>query len=133
VGPRRNIPPDSLRACEVQGTLEAANVWFLGGRCRGPGLGGLGILDLKLFGYVLRMRWPWMQGMESDRVWSLLPVKEDPLTIVLFQASTVLVLGDGHSLKFWPDRWLQGKSLGGMAPDLVAAASKGHVGGRLDC
>jgi hypothetical protein len=69
-------------------------------------LGGMGILDLKLFSSALRLRWLWLQRTKLNRVWSLLPVKKDPTTTAFFHASTLLVLGDGQSFKFWQDAWL---------------------------
>jgi hypothetical protein len=38
----------------------------------------------------------------------------------IFFASTVMVLGDGSSALFWEDRWVDGKSIGEIAPDLLA-------------
>jgi hypothetical protein len=33
---------------------------------------------------------------------------------------TKMSLGDGTSALFWEDRWLDGKSIGEIAPDLLA-------------
>lgn len=41
--------------------------------CRPPELGGLGFLDLQLFGYALRMRWLWLKRTDDSRPWSQLP------------------------------------------------------------
>ncbi|XP_071677132.1 uncharacterized protein [Lolium perenne] len=38
----------------------------------------------------------------------------------IFFASTVMVVGDGSLALFWEDRWLDGKSVGEVAPDLLA-------------
>ena len=40
--------------------------------CRPPELGGLGFLDLQLFGYALRMRWLWLSRTDDNRPWSQL-------------------------------------------------------------
>jgi hypothetical protein len=52
---------------------KVANV-FWPGKVQPPlELGGLGILDLRLFGSTLRMRWLWMQYNELSRSWAKLP------------------------------------------------------------
>jgi hypothetical protein len=43
-------------------------------------LGGLGVLDLMLFGIASRCRWLWLQHMALDRLWSSLQISEDSLT-----------------------------------------------------
>jgi hypothetical protein len=76
-----------------------------GGKCllawkkvqRPLGLGGLGILDLRLFGSALRIRWLWLQHTEPSRPWAKLSFKEDKVTTAFFQASTIVVLGDGNT------------------------------------
>jgi hypothetical protein len=38
----------------------------------------------------------------------------------IFDISTFMVLGDGSSTLFWEDRWLDGRFLQDIAPDLLA-------------
>jgi hypothetical protein len=94
-------------------------------------LGGLGIMDLWLFGSALQLCWPWLQRVDTDCSWALLPVKEDSTTLTFFQASTVTVLDDGHMLKFWQDSWLNGQSIMMMVPDLVVELAKGWQHNRM--
>jgi hypothetical protein len=86
-------------------------------------LGGLGILDLRLLGIALRVRWPWLQRVELDRLWSSLAMTTDPRTQAFFSASTRFVLGDGNAFKFWNDPWIRGACIRDLAPDLLAAVS----------
>ena len=64
--------------------------------CQPLELGGLGFLDLKLFGYALRMRWLWMKRTEDNRPWSQLPDKHEDMVLSMFQASISIELGDGN-------------------------------------
>jgi hypothetical protein len=41
----------------------------------------------------------------------------------MFQAATVFCLGNGESIFFWTDRWLNGSSIREIAPSLFAAVS----------
>jgi hypothetical protein len=79
--------------------------------------GGLGILDLKLFSTALRLRWLWLSQTDSSRAWSAFPVKEDQATTAFFYSSISIIVGDGKSVLFWLDHWLDGKSIA----DLVAS------------
>jgi hypothetical protein len=87
-------------------------------------LGGLGVLDLRLFGSVLCLRWLWLQRTDPSRSWSLLSIIEDVSTSAFFQTSIVVILGNGEKLKFWNDARLDGRSIADMAPDLVDAVSR---------
>lgn len=53
------------------------------------------------------MAWRWLDMHFTEEHW-------------VFNASTKMSLGDGTSALFWEDRWLDGKSIGEIAPDLLA-------------
>ena len=89
--------------------------------CRPPELGGLGIINLEIFGYALRIRWLWLQKTDNSRPWSQLPVAHEPIVVAMFNASTSMQLGDGTTTLFWEDRWLQGLSISELAPCLYNA------------
>lgn len=55
-------------------------------------LGGLGIHDLKLMGYALRITWTWLQKTDDSRSWAALSKSHEPMVTALFQASTKIVL-----------------------------------------
>ena len=81
-------------------------------------MGGLGIVDMQLFGYALRMRWLWLRRVEGNQSWQELPTKEEPIVQAMFQESIYIELGDGNMALFWSDRWLHGQSLLDLAPCL---------------
>jgi hypothetical protein len=58
-------------------------------------LGRLNILDLKLSGNALRLRWMWLQQTDTSRSWLMLPIVEVSSTIIFFHASIEVILGDG--------------------------------------
>jgi hypothetical protein len=42
----------------------------------------------------------------------------------VFAASTTMEVGDGESARFWEDKWLDGRSIREMAPEVYALVSK---------
>jgi hypothetical protein len=42
----------------------------------------------------------------------------------VFAASTTMEVGDGESARFWEDKWLDGRSIKEMAPEVYALVSK---------
>jgi hypothetical protein len=60
--------------------------------CRPKELGGLGISDLRRTGVALRIRWVW-----KDRQTGAAPNTKDRVALALFDAATVLQLGDGKA------------------------------------
>jgi hypothetical protein len=68
--------------------------------CRPKELGGLGISDLKLFGYALQTRWLWLRKTDSSRAWSHLPLDIEPRVMAFFRCSTFTNLGNGNTALF---------------------------------
>lgn len=83
-------------------------------------LGGLGVRDLQHTGISLRIWWLWLQAIDPTRSWSHLPLPHNPEVRNFFRASTRWTLGDGRSCIFWTDPWLDGQSIGLVAPSLAA-------------
>ena len=109
--------------------LRRAFIWagtdaVAGGKCkvawplvtRPRDLGGLGISDLRQTGIALRVRWIW-----KDRRLGRAPRTSERSALALFQAATLFILGNGESIFFWTDRWLQGESVQSIAPAVFAA------------
>jgi hypothetical protein len=46
------------------------------------------------------------------------------LELDVFAASTAMVVGNGEATLFWKDRWLDGKSIKEMAPEVYALVPK---------
>ena len=63
--------------------------------CRPTSLGGLGILDLRYFGYALRLRWEWLRRAEPQRCWVNLPARLEKSVSAMAAVSMVVRLGDG--------------------------------------
>jgi hypothetical protein len=65
--------------------------------CRQKELGGLGIHDLSMFGRALCQRWCWYHWTDNDRPWKGMTLSCDEDGMSLFQASTVIRVGDGKT------------------------------------
>jgi hypothetical protein len=113
---------DKLRKC----FLWAGDGELTGGKCKvtwpvvcmpQPN-GGLGIKDLDCFGRALRLRWLWHQWDGEQKPWDglELPIAEEDTA--LFNAATVVLLGNGNRACFWTSRWLRGESLATRFPRL---------------
>jgi len=63
-------------------------------------LGGLGVPDLDKFGRALRLRWLWLQWTDSSRPWTGTDVPCNREDRLLFQASTLITIGDGNKARF---------------------------------
>ncbi|WVZ92630.1 LOW QUALITY PROTEIN: hypothetical protein U9M48_038679, partial [Paspalum notatum var. saurae] len=103
-----------------------------GGHCLGRvqrplGLGGLGILDLEIMGWALRMRWLWLKKTQPDRAWADLDIQVHPNSMAMFHISISSIVGDGSNTFFWRDKWLHGKSLADLAPSLYSYVAKRGV------
>jgi hypothetical protein len=64
--------------------------------CRPAQLGGLGVMDLQLFGYALRMRWLWFRKTDASRPWANLPDSTEKVVADLFHASVSVEIGNGE-------------------------------------
>jgi hypothetical protein len=64
---------------------------------------GLGVLDMRLLGVPLRIRWLWLLKTDPNRAWSSLSRSCDSLSTALFEASVERRLGNGESFLFWMD------------------------------
>jgi hypothetical protein len=92
--------------------------------CRPLSLGGLGVQDMERAGLALRMRWLWYNRTDQVRAWSGLELQFSRQEQSLFFASTHMIVGDGHLGRFWEDRWIAGRSVSQIAPELYACIPK---------
>lgn len=72
---------------------------------------------------------PWMalvyvgcgcKKTDPSHPWMGLQVKIHPNAIALFDMAIVTINGDGTNTRFWRDRWLQGRTISKVAPNLVS-------------
>ncbi|XP_071676990.1 uncharacterized protein [Lolium perenne] len=92
--------------------------------CRPLRLGGLGIPDLARTAISLRVRWIWRLHTDHLRPWRGLDMHFSKTELDVFAASTYMVVGNGESALFWEDRWLDGRSIKVMAPEVYALVPK---------
>jgi hypothetical protein len=94
-------------------------------------LGGLGVQDIERASLALRLRWQWFAKTDRDRAWSGLDLQFDEEERDLFHASTYTIIGNGQKTNFWEDRWIDGKSVREVAPQLYACIPKRRRKARL--
>ena len=72
----------------------------------------------------LRVRWPWLKKSEPSKPWATLPLHTSKEVDDLLSLATTTEIGDGANTLFWKDRWLSGKSVQSLAPNLFTLVSK---------
>jgi hypothetical protein len=84
--------------------------------CRPKKLGGLGILNMDKFATALRLRWPWLEWKDPNKIWvgSGNPCSFEDME--LFYASTSIDIGNGHKAPFWHSPWLHNRKPIEIAP-----------------
>jgi hypothetical protein len=92
--------------------------------CRPKHMGGLGMPDLERSGRALRLRWPWLQWTDPDRVWTGSKLPCNSADMNLFRASTKITIGNGEKASFWRDNWCDQGPLRDWAPDLYRIATR---------
>lgn len=89
--------------------------------------GGLGIPNLEVMGWSLNLRWLWLKKTQPDRPWNSFEVQVHPNAAAIFAVSIQSIVGNGTSTKFWTDRWLDGRRIVELAPNLFAAVNRKAV------
>ncbi|XP_071681454.1 uncharacterized protein [Lolium perenne] len=92
--------------------------------CRPIPHGGLGIQDLHRTSLALRTRWQWLSRTDNNRAWSGLDLQFTTEETDFFFVSTSMTIGNGQTAKFWEDRWIGGRAVREIAPDLYACIPK---------
>ncbi|XP_010229804.1 uncharacterized protein LOC104582150 [Brachypodium distachyon] len=86
--------------------------------------GGLGLLNLDIFGRALRLRWLWFEWTAPTRPWVGMPTPCDNQEHALFTAVTVASIGDGLMASFWDSNWIGGAPLRISFPLLFARSRR---------
>jgi hypothetical protein len=89
--------------------------------------GGLGILNLEKLGWALKIWWLWAEKMDRPRPWDGFQVEVPRNAKALFNMATIPIIGNGKRILFWKDRWLDGKNIAELAPNLFSTIGKPTV------
>jgi hypothetical protein len=84
----------------------------------------LGIHNLILLGWALRIRWLWANKTDPSRPWAGLPIQIPQNAQPLFNVAVDAIVGNGEKILFWKDRWLDGRTIAEIAPNLVKSVHK---------
>jgi hypothetical protein len=87
--------------------------------CRPPMYGGLGIHNLELMNWVLRIRWLWLQKTDGARAWQGLDLQVPSNAHAIFNMAVEAMVGNSQSILFWSDRWIQYRTITEVAPNLI--------------
>lgn len=63
-------------------------------------------------------------------MWADLPLPKERQVTIICAASITVLLGDGNLALFWKDRWINGRSIGEIAPHLIQAVPRRCINGR---
>ena len=94
-------------------------------------LGGLGIFNLKLFGWARRVRWLWLQKSDPGRPWAVFPLHFTKDVVCLFNSAVYTEIGNGLNTLFWTDKWLHGHCIQELAPAVFASIPRKVTKSRL--
>jgi hypothetical protein len=136
-----DLPAWAIKAIDK---LRRAFLWkggeeIKGGHCslawskvtRPKELGGLGLFDLKLFGWALRVRWLWLQKSDPGRPWAVFPLHFTKEVVCLFNSAVYTEIGNGLNTLFWTDKWLHGHCIQELAPAVFASIPRKVTKSRL--
>lgn len=86
--------------------------------------GGLGVLNLGVLSWALRLRWAWSEKTEPSRPWRGLSVQVPNNAWALFNMAVETAVVNGQNTLFWKDRWINAKTISELAPNLIRTVSK---------
>ena len=84
-------------------------------------------MDLERFARALRLRWLWFKWKQKDRAWNKFDTPCDKTDMELFNASTMVEVGNGKSTIFWTSSWINGKAAKNIAPRLFAKCKRKKI------
>lgn len=93
--------------------------------------GILGILNLEILGWALKLTWLWAQKTRRPRPWDNFQVEVPRNAKALFSMAVISIIGTGgKKIVFWKDRCLDGKNIAELAPHLFKIIAKKTVNKR---
>lgn len=95
--------------------------------CSPMQFGGLRIHDLQRQSVALKIRWLWQNGTSPKKPWSGLSLPIDKEIKALFCASTTWIIGNGTSISFWNDHWLEGNSPANLYQNLFKHSKRRNL------
>ena len=86
--------------------------------------GGLGVPNLRLLNISLRARWPWLARTDPDRPWEEFNIQVSSDSLAIYRAAMKCTIGDGSTVLFWTDWWLQEGRIHDILPNLFCVVKK---------
>jgi hypothetical protein len=86
--------------------------------CHPKPLGGLGIMDLEKMSTAFQTRWAWNLRADARKSWNDLAGPMDEKIRHIFNAAASVILGNGERIFFWTDKWINGRTIEDIAPEV---------------
>jgi hypothetical protein len=83
-------------------------------------LGGLGIADLQILNWALRVWWLWLKKTDDSKPWASFQFSASKVLQDFFSMAVSSEVGNGCTTLFWKDRWMCGHCMANLAPHLIA-------------
>jgi hypothetical protein len=78
-------------------------------------MAGLGISDLKILNWALRLKWLWLRKTELSKPWASFRMQVNAGLQAFFSMVVVSEVGDGTNTLFWKARWLSRQEISDLA------------------
>uniref|UniRef100_A0A453BP67 Reverse transcriptase domain-containing protein n=1 Tax=Aegilops tauschii subsp. strangulata TaxID=200361 RepID=A0A453BP67_AEGTS len=92
--------------------------------CSPEEFGGLGVPNLRLLNISLRARWSWLARTDPARPWAEFNIQVSSDSLAIYRAAKKCTIGDGSTVLFWTDWWLQEGRIHDILPNLFGVVKK---------
>jgi hypothetical protein len=69
----------------------------------------------------------WLRWTVKEKAWAGMPLPCDKVDVDLFNASTIVTIGNGKMADFWGSSWIEGQAPKNMAPNLYKKARRKNI------